>query len=41
MSPSLQDGKPDKSYAAPDCFHFSTKSQGLAGVALWNNMVSQ
>jgi len=33
------DGTPDKSYFAPDCFHFSTKSHSAAGLALWNNML--
>jgi len=33
------DGTPDKSYFAPDCFHFSTKSHAAAGLALWNNMM--
>jgi len=33
------DGNPDKSYFAPDCFHFSAKSHAAAGLALWNNMM--
>ena len=34
-----QNGQPDKSYFAPDCFHFSTKGHKEMAVALWNNMV--
>jgi len=34
----MKDGKPDKSYFAPDCFHFSGKAHEAAAVALWNNM---
>jgi len=34
-----KDGKPDTSYFAPDCFHFSGKAHQAAAVALWNNMV--
>jgi len=37
--PRGPDGKPDKSYFAPDCFHFSAKSHAAAGLALWNNMM--
>jgi len=37
--PRLPDGSPDKSYFAPDCFHFSAKSHAAAGLALWNNMM--
>jgi len=33
------DGKPDKSYFAPDCFHFSVKSHSAAGLSLWNNLM--
>jgi len=32
-------GKPDITYFAPDCFHFSYLSHEAASVALWNNMV--
>jgi len=35
----MKDGKPDKTYFAPDCFHFSGKAHEAAAVALWNNMV--
>jgi len=31
-------GSPDRSYFAPDCFHFSGKAHQAAAVALWNNM---
>jgi len=37
--PRKSDGKPDKTYFAPDCFHFSFLCHEAAGVALWNNMV--
>ena len=35
----LQDGEPDASFFAPDCFHFSSKGHAAAGQELWNNMV--
>ena len=37
--PPSQDGRPDRSYFTPDCFHLSQKSQSLMARALWNNMV--
>jgi len=37
--PTGPDGKPDTSYFAPDCFHFSGKAHQAAAVALWNNML--
>uniref|UniRef100_A0A8C3CPA2 Phospholipase B1, membrane-associated n=1 Tax=Cairina moschata TaxID=8855 RepID=A0A8C3CPA2_CAIMO len=37
--PRTQEGLPDNSYFAPDCFHFSQKSHSQAARALWNNMV--
>ncbi|KFQ86329.1 Phospholipase B1, membrane-associated, partial [Phoenicopterus ruber ruber] len=37
--PKTQEGLPDSSYFAPDCFHFSQKSHSQAGRALWNNML--
>jgi len=37
--PLGSDGKPDKTYFAPDCFHFSLKSHSASGLALWNNMM--
>jgi len=36
--PRGSDGKPDTTYFAPDCFHFSGKAHQAAAVALWNNM---
>lgn len=35
-----QDGKPDLSYFAVDCFHLSEKGHAEMAMALWNNMVS-
>ncbi|XP_033633304.1 phospholipase B1, membrane-associated-like [Asterias rubens] len=32
-------GVADRSYMAPDCFHFSAKGHAETGNALWNNMV--
>ncbi|KAI4898566.1 hypothetical protein NFI96_023156 [Prochilodus magdalenae] len=37
--PLLPDGRPDRSYFAPDCFHLSQKSQSLMARSLWNNML--
>lgn len=37
--PRLPDGALDRSYFAPDCFHFSYKAHAVASVALWNNML--
>ncbi|XP_065535529.1 phospholipase B1, membrane-associated isoform X2 [Lathamus discolor] len=37
--PKTQEGLPDSSYFAPDCFHFSQKTHSQAARALWNNMV--
>lgn len=34
-----QDGLPDSSFFAPDCFHFSSKAHAHAASALWNNML--
>ncbi|ELK27359.1 Phospholipase B1, membrane-associated [Myotis davidii] len=34
-----QEGLPDSSFFAPDCFHFSKKSHAHSGSALWNNML--
>ncbi|KAG9268279.1 phospholipase B1, membrane-associated-like [Astyanax mexicanus] len=36
----MLNGKPDRSFFAPDCFHLSQKSQSLMARSLWNNMVS-
>ncbi|KFP88878.1 Phospholipase B1, membrane-associated, partial [Acanthisitta chloris] len=37
--PKTQEGWPDSSYFAPDCFHFSQKAHSQAARALWNNML--
>ncbi|XP_030575099.1 phospholipase B1, membrane-associated [Archocentrus centrarchus] len=37
--PRLEDGRPDRSYFAPDCFHLSQKSHTLMARGLWNNML--
>nr|XP_008124121.1 PREDICTED: phospholipase B1, membrane-associated [Anolis carolinensis] len=37
--PHLQDGRPDTSFFAPDCFHMSQKSHSQLAKALWNNML--
>ncbi|NXU51774.1 PLB1 Phospholipase, partial [Turnix velox] len=37
--PKTQEGVPDSSFFAPDCFHFSQKSHSQAARALWNNML--
>ncbi|XP_064014424.1 phospholipase B1, membrane-associated [Pogoniulus pusillus] len=37
--PRTQEGLPDHSYFAPDCFHFSQKSHSQTARALWNNML--
>jgi phospholipase B1 len=37
--PLNSNGQPDRSYFAPDCFHFSTKAHEGVGIALWNNMI--
>jgi len=34
-------GRPDYTYFAPDCFHFSTKAQGESAAALFNNMLQK
>ena len=39
LIPHTPDGKPDRSYFAPDCFHFALKAHAAAAVGLWNNMV--
>ncbi|CAF0947262.1 unnamed protein product [Rotaria sp. Silwood1] len=39
--PTASDGKPDFSYFAPDCFHFSSKGHEAAAVELWNNMMEK
>lgn len=37
--PKLEDGRPDRSYFSPDCFHLSQKAHTLMARALWNNMM--
>ncbi|XP_030643313.1 phospholipase B1, membrane-associated [Chanos chanos] len=37
--PVLENGKPDRSYFSPDCFHLSQKAHTLMARALWNNML--
>ncbi|XP_041668835.1 phospholipase B1, membrane-associated isoform X2 [Cheilinus undulatus] len=37
--PYLEDGRPDRSYFSPDCFHLSQKAHTLMAQALWNNML--
>ncbi|XP_023256754.1 phospholipase B1, membrane-associated-like [Seriola lalandi dorsalis] len=37
--PLLEDGRPDRSYFSPDCFHLSQKAHTLMARALWNNML--
>ncbi|KAM9842921.1 phospholipase B1, membrane-associated [Aulostomus maculatus] len=37
--PQLEDGRPDRSYFSPDCFHLSQKAHTLMARALWNNML--
>lgn len=37
--PRLEDGRPDRSYFSPDCFHLSQKAHSLMARALWNNML--
>ncbi|KAA0711169.1 Phospholipase B1, membrane-associated [Triplophysa tibetana] len=37
--PVLEDGRPDRSYFSPDCFHLGQKAHTLMARALWNNML--
>ncbi|KAM8913774.1 phospholipase B1, membrane-associated-like isoform 2-T2 [Spinachia spinachia] len=37
--PRLENGRPDRSYFSPDCFHLSQKAHTLMAQALWNNML--
>ncbi|XP_029315903.1 phospholipase B1, membrane-associated [Cottoperca gobio] len=37
--PKLADGRPDRSYFSPDCFHLSQKAHTVMAQALWNNML--
>jgi len=36
--PTIQNGEPDLSFFAPDCFHFSAKGHAVSAQGLWNNM---
>ncbi|XP_026116893.1 phospholipase B1, membrane-associated-like [Carassius auratus] len=37
--PVLEDGRPDRSYFSPDCFHLSQKAHTHMARALWNNLM--
>ncbi|XP_030410144.1 phospholipase B1, membrane-associated [Gopherus evgoodei] len=37
--PKTEEGLPDSSYFAPDCFHFHQKTHSQAARALWNSML--
>lgn len=37
--PGDQEGLPDSSFFAPDCFHFSSKAHAHTASGLWKNMV--
>ncbi|KAJ4938911.1 hypothetical protein JOQ06_028377 [Pogonophryne albipinna] len=37
--PKLEDGRPDRSYFSPDCFHLSQRAHTLMAKGLWNNML--
>ncbi|XP_031438004.1 phospholipase B1, membrane-associated-like [Clupea harengus] len=37
--PVLPDGRPDRSYFSPDCFHLSQRAHTQMARALWNNML--
>ncbi|KAH0622627.1 hypothetical protein JD844_025094, partial [Phrynosoma platyrhinos] len=39
IMPLNSDGKPDLSFFAVDCFHFSERSHAEMAIALWNNML--
>ncbi|KAF7253572.1 Phospholipase B1, membrane-associated, partial [Varanus komodoensis] len=39
IMPLDSDGKPDLSFFAVDCFHFSDRGHAEMAMALWNNMV--
>ncbi|NXC43494.1 PLB1 Phospholipase, partial [Penelope pileata] len=39
MLPLDSDGKPDLSFFAADCFHFSERGYAEMAMALWNNMM--
>ncbi|XP_047657809.1 phospholipase B1, membrane-associated-like isoform X2 [Tachysurus fulvidraco] len=37
----MLDGRPDRSFFSPDCFHLSQKAHTLMARALWNNMMEE
>ncbi|KAM9420855.1 phospholipase B1, membrane-associated-like isoform 2-T3 [Salvelinus alpinus] len=37
--PVMEDGRPDRTYFSPDCFHLSQKAQTRMARGLWNNML--
>eukprot|EP00994_Dinema_validum_P000789 NODE_1153_length_1076_cov_70.111003_g891_i0.p1 GENE.NODE_1153_length_1076_cov_70.111003_g891_i0~~NODE_1153_length_1076_cov_70.111003_g891_i0.p1 ORF type:complete len:114 (+),score=21.57 NODE_1153_length_1076_cov_70.111003_g891_i0:591-932(+) len=37
--PKKADGSYDKSYFAPDCFHFSAKAHADSATAMWDDML--
>ncbi|XP_064780997.1 phospholipase B1, membrane-associated-like [Oncorhynchus masou masou] len=37
--PVMEDGRPDRTYFSPDCFHLSQKAQTQMARGLWNNML--
>jgi len=37
--PRLPNGKVDRSYFAPDCFHFTWKAHAATALGLWNSML--
>ncbi|XP_014662430.1 PREDICTED: phospholipase B1, membrane-associated-like [Priapulus caudatus] len=37
--PIKADGKPDMTFVAPDCFHFSSRGHESIALAMWNNML--
>ncbi|NWU97925.1 PLB1 Phospholipase, partial [Upupa epops] len=39
LLPLDADGKPDLSFFAADCFHFSARGYAEMAMALWNNML--
>ncbi|MEQ2283350.1 hypothetical protein AMECASPLE_010326 [Ameca splendens] len=39
LVPRLEDGRPDRSYFSPDCFHLSQKAHTIMARSLWNNML--
>ncbi|KAM9777533.1 phospholipase B1, membrane-associated-like [Neosynchiropus ocellatus] len=37
--PLTEDGRPDRTFFTPDCFHLSQRAHTLMAKALWNNML--